>query len=329
MKYEHLIPEWKQQYENGASLRSIAEEYGVNKITVSRTLKGHVVTRPKSKWARYAEEWMRLYEEGASYRDIANRYGTEPSLVQTHLKKLGLKTNGKKKFAHLSKAFKDAYENGDSLAVIGDRFGVSRQTVLDHLNEEGVTARTYGESSRSIPLNETYFDHLDPQKAEHLGWMFANATCFLTEKSWATELYIHEDHLDIIQALLLGLRGIYDPHSYYKGRDGIVRIRFHSAHLARTLRSYGLRMKHEKALPYLKGELGKMLFRGLLTLGSFYNKEKNDLTFSGPLPLLKSLEPYLLPLADEDSLFWYSYNEHHRLTVYRNEIVNLIFDTYC
>jgi hypothetical protein len=323
MKYEHLIPVWKEKYESGDSFRKIGEEYGVNKLTVNRTLKGHVTQRPKSEWSSFGEKWLSLYEEGYSKSDIASKYGASKTVVGKVLKKMGVPTNGKRKFTHLTKQWIEEYQSGDDLTDISERYGVSRQTVLDYLNEEGIQARSYGESSRIHTLIEDYFDELDEERCFHLGLSFGVGTTFEMVNTWVTSISFGEQLLPVMKSFFYRLRdGELDEGSIYRGKDGIYRVRFHSKHLYETLRGYGLTSKKEKHVKEGVVPHKKAFLSGFLVGGSSYQRERNDLWISGNPLLLKSMRPYLHEVVNPSSIKYYEKEIGYYLAIFQNPEVD-------
>jgi predicted DNA-binding protein YlxM (UPF0122 family) len=326
MKYASLIPIWKEKYENGASFREIAEEYAINKNTVSRTLDGHVDKRPRSKWNKYGERWLTLYEDGYTKTEIAKKDGASIQVVSKILKRMGVATEGKKKFQHLASKWINEYKNGDNLTIISQRYGVSRQTVLNYLNDEGVEARGYDESSRIYTLHEDYFEgEMTEEKVFFLGLLFSIGTTFEAVKSWVTHLSFHQKKRSLFQPLLTRLKGEeIEEGSMYMGTDGVYRIRLHSEKLAISLRKYGLTEKKTKEIHSLNEDFYQPFLAGFLIGGSSLFQKKNDLFITAPLPMLTSLRPILSTVIHSDAIYLKQKEGGYMLSIYRNKEVNTL-----
>jgi len=81
-----IVNEWSQMRKQRASYEKIAEQYGVDKSTVQKYMKGKVVK--KSKTEIHKESVLELYKSGiTNYSEIARRLDLNHSLVSRIIKK--------------------------------------------------------------------------------------------------------------------------------------------------------------------------------------------------------------------------------------------------
>lgn len=297
MKYEQLIPEWVQLYNEGKSFREIAEQYGCNKNTVGRTLREHVEQRPKSEWDKYAEEWANLYMNHMySKTDIANQFGTKIGVVSRVLKAVGIAPDAEvslrlKKYTHLVGDFIREYESGMSLHDIERKHGVNKQTVLNYLRDEGVELRDYAESSRKYSIKEDYFDVIDTEeKAYFLGLVFAIGTTIELFNSHCLNLSIHESKEILIKNVVKELRGEEEYGGISKNEsDDVLRVRLHSKKLYDKLRELGLKSRTETTFPNIPSAFDTSFILGYIEDRASYNSDRGDLMIYGNKLFLEQL----------------------------------------
>lgn len=92
---EQQVKELVEAYAEGATVYELAEQFGIERRTVSKILKREGV---EPRWRRLTEEdideAVRLYATGLSAARIADRFDVNPDTVRYQLRKRGVKMRG-------------------------------------------------------------------------------------------------------------------------------------------------------------------------------------------------------------------------------------------
>ncbi|MGN4723926.1 endonuclease [Bacillus cereus group sp. MYBK15-3] len=319
---------WKKEYESGASLRKIGETHNVDKTTVKYHLKGVVEFREKSPFKKYADEWYQLHLEGWTNDAIAKKYNVTKTTVWNILsKEKGIKKkSGRKKYAHLTPTFIQMYKDGADLTDISKATGASRQTVLNYLNDEGVTARTYSETSRIHEVKEDYFDTIDSdRKAYMLGLVFSSGT--LLEHHGTKSLQVSgantKSHVigEIFGELTdRKLEDIMNDGDKYKDR-------IFSPNLYKSLKRIGMGLRGEMTFPDLTGSYRSEFLRGYLVGRVTLDEKLNNLFVAARPNNVGKLRDMLIQIVGVNSDAIKSLTgSDDRLVVYRNDEVEKIME---
>lgn len=257
-KYQKFYPEWIELYQQGLSIREIADRYKVNKGCVSYCIRNTIGIRPKNNHHLYEEEAIRLFQLGFNGQEIANQLNISFNVVKNILSKNGIHLGNKLKYEHLISHFIEDYEKGLSLREIGDKYNVSSQTVLNYLNYNQSKVRSYSESSLIYEIENTYFKDLNPEKIYFMGIIFGCGKIYEINTSQFINFSIDENKKELLEKILDEFSNKTNKSIFKKDKGKGYYARINSIAFVEELRELGI----NQHLPSLKDEDKIFFFKG-------------------------------------------------------------------
>ncbi len=146
---------WKHLYEEGLSIRDIAEASGFGATCVREHLnKLGVVMRKTIVTPEMVDEWVAAFQDGESISTIAEHSGVNDETIRTHLKKRGIKMRKQGTRSQITPdeedQWADLYLAGSSVAQIAKQYKVSETTVSVHLRNMGIEMRKGFETNQKV-----------------------------------------------------------------------------------------------------------------------------------------------------------------------------------
>lgn len=162
---------WIKAYDDGQSLRQIADAYGVDRSSVARLIKEQRDIRHKGTSDEVIQQIGDLYVMGLSKAEVARQVGLSASVIGKLLEKHhGIEVEStRRQFEHLLPEMIARYEAGESLTEIGEALHLSRNTVHIYLERAEVERRSYEVSSRYYEFQDDYFDTIGEKQSWSLG----------------------------------------------------------------------------------------------------------------------------------------------------------------
>lgn len=147
--------EWKRLYEEGLSIRDIAEISGFGNTCIRNHLnKLGVVMRKTIVMPEMVDEWVAAFQDGESISTIAEQSGVSDETIRTHLKKRGMKMRKQGTQSQIAPdeedQWADLYLAGSSVSQIAKQYEVSETTVSVHLRNMGIEKRKGFETNRKV-----------------------------------------------------------------------------------------------------------------------------------------------------------------------------------
>lgn len=148
-----------QLYQQGRSLREIAQQFGVSVQPIRRILREHQVPQrrggKRSAWNGSAEQRemvIALYAAGSSIAEIARRFTCRDERIRVVLVDAGLDVRpvggiGRRFTEEEAESMAAEYRAGVSLESLANDHGVTAMTVRAYLLRQGVALRPVGKSS--------------------------------------------------------------------------------------------------------------------------------------------------------------------------------------
>ena len=287
--------EFIKLYKEGHSLRAIALQYNVSKSSVKRYIEEDMEIKPRGLSEKDKSKCKDMFLEGYTVSAISRNLSLNYSTVKRYLtKEFGNVTNGEKKYEYLIEDIKNLYINGASANEISNKLGISRQTVLNYIEDEGISARTYSETSRIYKLNEDIFDEINAENAYILGIIFARGGIDKSPSSSFINITIFKDNIDLLDKVA---KYIYlSDYPRMNLVDNTYYIRVCSLKLVRRLEKLGLRNNiikqstdslHKELIPF-KHEF----FEGYFTANVSVSNRR--IYISGDMNILAFIREYLI-----------------------------------
>lgn len=142
------VAEIKQKYSDGATQRTLADEYGVSTMAISWALDD---TEPHPQGGRHRtdlpdQEIIDRYRAGDTIVALAEAYDTTTSTIAHRLKRAGVKTRTAPQAGKLpaDEVIAAYTKHGETIRSLAEKYGVSRDTVRVFLIKHGVQMRPTG-----------------------------------------------------------------------------------------------------------------------------------------------------------------------------------------
>ena len=164
----------------------------------------------------------------------------------------------------------ELYNNPDvSTKSICEMFGISKWTLYNVLTGLGVQG--FGGKRKKYELNENYFDEIDsPKKAYILGFLYADGYNSVSKRTITMSL--EERDKDILEAIRTEIGSTREleyldysnKHDFGYTYSNQYRLLLFSAHMSRTLESYGMVQNKSLVLsfPNIREDLLRDFIRG-------------------------------------------------------------------
>lgn len=244
-KFKGIRPyqdEFVRLYEEGQSIRSIALQYGLNKGTVARLIKEKVEIRSTKTSMELINQMGVLYEQGYSKREISRQLGCSLSTVLKWLDvHYGIEIESTQPWLLEDQVeeVKAQYEAGESLVQLAKVYQVSVTHLHRLLKRYDTEFRSYHEAGRKYPLNETYFETLNPFKSYLLGQLYAIGNGYHHQHAIFIDLKVKKERIDDIESLVRPFTQFDPSRLAFNEKGGVVTFRMMSVAFYHSLTRLG------------------------------------------------------------------------------------------
>jgi AraC-like DNA-binding protein len=167
MKVTYPVDAMYEYYKQGATLRKVAEAYGLSEPSVARLFRdgGFEIRRQAARHP--IKEMHECYKQGATLTEVGQRFGVSARYVGDLFRGAGLQVRSREETGAVRRAARPSasemygcYQQGASLKEVGRRFEVSEKQIRLLFHQAGLRVRSRADANAlkkaKAPIEEMY-----------------------------------------------------------------------------------------------------------------------------------------------------------------------------